>query len=82
MHTTVVISAGDAPEWISVLHADGSLSEVKVAVENDTMHIFVEPAQGKRYTLKLNDPDRSAGAVVDPGRWFSASDIRQRYEGD
>jgi hypothetical protein len=80
MHTTVVISAGDAPEWISVLHADGSLSEVKVSVENDSMHIFVEPAQGKQYTV--NEPSRSAGVTLDPGRWFSASDIRQRYEGD
>jgi hypothetical protein len=58
MHTTVVISAGDAPEWISVLHADGSLSEVRVAVENDNMHIFIEPADGKAYT------------VNGPGQWI------------
>jgi hypothetical protein len=54
MHTTVVIVNGDAPEWVSVLHEDGSLSEVKVTVENDMMHIFIEPAKGKHYTV--NEP--------------------------
>jgi hypothetical protein len=42
MHWSRVISEDDNPEWISVLHADGSLSEVKVAVFNDSIHIRVD----------------------------------------
>ena len=42
MHTSRVIRAGEPPEWISVLHGDGTISEVKVSADNDELNIQVD----------------------------------------
>ena len=42
-----VIRAGDAPEWISVLHTDGSISEVRISAENGELNIDMHTAYHK-----------------------------------
>lgn len=47
MHWARVIRETDNPEWTAVMHLNGSVSEVKVSVNNDTVHIHVDKANGK-----------------------------------
>jgi hypothetical protein len=42
-----VIHPGDAPEWVSVIHRNGSISEVKISADNDEVNIGVATADGK-----------------------------------
>lgn len=46
-----VIHPGDAPEWVSVVHRNGSISEVKVSADNDDVNIGVGMADGKEMHL-------------------------------
>lgn len=42
--TSRVMRAGEPAEQISVLHADGTISEVKVSADNDELNIQIAPA--------------------------------------
>lgn len=44
VHPPRVIRPGEPAEHISVLHNDGSVSEVKVSADNDELNIQVDPA--------------------------------------
>ena len=48
MHWARVVREDDNPEWVGVVHADGTLTEVKVGIFNDEIHLHVKPAPGKR----------------------------------
>jgi hypothetical protein len=48
MHWARVIRETDNPEWTAILHADGSVSEVKVSVDHDVVHIHVDKPGGVR----------------------------------
>jgi len=41
MHWARVIREADNPEWTVVVHKDGSLTEVKVGVMNDEVHVAI-----------------------------------------
>ena len=47
-HWTRVITENDAPEWTSVLHPDGSLSEIKISASKDAIHIHVDKSSWSR----------------------------------
>lgn len=42
--TSRVIRAGEPPEYISVIHADGAISEVRVSADNDELTVHLHPA--------------------------------------
>lgn len=42
--TSRFIRPGEPPEQISILHADGTISEVLVSSDEDELHIHVTPA--------------------------------------
>ena len=41
MHWLRIIRRDDNPEWTAVRHADGAVSEVKVSIEDDRVHVTV-----------------------------------------
>ena len=47
-----VIRPGDAPEWISVLHTDGSISEVRISADDDELNIDMHAAYHKHPHLR------------------------------
>jgi hypothetical protein len=42
-----VIRPGGEPEWVSVVHSDGSISEVRISADHDELTIGMWPAVGK-----------------------------------
>jgi hypothetical protein len=57
MHWARVIQENDNPEWTAVMHRDGTVSEVKVTVENDEVKISVATASGKHALVQSSDGD-------------------------
>lgn len=39
-----VIHDGDEPEWVSVVHHDGSISEVSISADDDQLMIAMWPS--------------------------------------
>jgi hypothetical protein len=58
MHWSRVIREKDNPEWTGVVHADNTLSEVKVGVFADEIHIHINPGPGKRVLIHDGFADR------------------------
>lgn len=48
MHQAHVIEETDGPQWVSVLHHDGTLSEFRITPEPDGVSLHVEMGEGKR----------------------------------
>ena len=44
--TSRVIRPGDEPEWVSVVHKDGSISEVKIDGDNGELGVRICKAHG------------------------------------
>lgn len=57
-HWARIITEDDAPEWVGVHHKDGTLSEVKVAVFNDDIHLHVRAPGGVKVHLHDGFADR------------------------
>jgi hypothetical protein len=55
MHWLRIIRRDDNPEWTAVRHADGAVSEVKVSIEDDRVHVTVDLAAGKRAVVRSAD---------------------------
>jgi hypothetical protein len=55
MHWARVICEKDNPEWCAVMHADGSVTEVKVGLIGDVVHVGITPAGGKRIEVQEGD---------------------------
>jgi len=44
VQTSRVIKPGDPPEWVSVVHRDGSISEVKIDGDNGELGVRIHKA--------------------------------------
>lgn len=52
-HWSRIITEDDAPEWTTVRHADGTISEIKVGVSSDEVHVSIQRADGA--TVLIHD---------------------------
>ena len=55
MHWARVITEKDNHEWTAVMHADGSVTEVKVGIIGDVVHVGITPAGGKHVEVQEGD---------------------------
>jgi hypothetical protein len=58
MHWARVVREDDNPEWVGLVHADGTLSEVKTVLFNDEIHVHISGSPGKRVVLHDGYADR------------------------
>lgn len=44
-HTSTVMHPGDPAQWISVAHADGSFSTIRIGIEADEVDVQIDSAE-------------------------------------
>ena len=58
MHWARVVREDDNPEWIGLVHSDGTLSEVKASIYSDEIHVHISTPPGKRVVFHDGYADR------------------------